>query len=58
MWLRVGRRWLPTWRPKTSLAALMFEWLHCISPPGPEVSIATRGHRRRRHATEPGSLRG
>ena len=25
MWLRVGRRWLPTWLPKNSLAVLMFE---------------------------------
>jgi hypothetical protein len=38
MWLRVGRRWLPTWLPKTSLAALMFEWPHTVSRfPGPEV---------------------
>jgi hypothetical protein len=28
MWLRVGRRWLPTWLPQHSLAVLMFEWLH------------------------------
>jgi hypothetical protein len=31
MWLRVGRRWLPTWLPKHSLAVLMFEWLHTAS---------------------------
>jgi hypothetical protein len=31
MWLRVGRRWLPTWLPKTSLAALVFEWPHTVS---------------------------
>jgi len=31
MWLRVDRRWLPTWLPKHSLAVLMFEWLHTTS---------------------------
>ena len=31
MWLRVGRRWLPTWLPKHSLAVLMFEWPHTAS---------------------------
>jgi len=31
MWLRVGRRWLPTWLPKHSLAVLMFEYLHTAS---------------------------
>jgi hypothetical protein len=31
MWLRIGRRWLPTWLPKHSLAVLMFEWLHTAS---------------------------
>ena len=34
MWLHVGRRWLPTWLPKDSFAALMFEWLHTVSRPG------------------------
>jgi hypothetical protein len=59
MWLRVGRRWLPTWLPKYSLATLMFEWLRTVSrSPGPEISIATRDRRSRRHAAKPGSLRG
>ena len=31
MWLRVGRRWLPTWLPKYSLATLMFEWPCAVS---------------------------
>jgi hypothetical protein len=31
MWLRVGRRWLPIWLSKHSLAVLMFEWLHTAS---------------------------
>jgi hypothetical protein len=26
--------WLPTWLPKNSLAALMFEWPHTVSPAG------------------------
>jgi hypothetical protein len=33
MWLRVGRRWLPTWLPKYSLATLMFEWPCSLSLP-------------------------
>src|ERR1700760_1709402 len=31
--LHVGRRWLPTWLPKYSLATLIFEWLHTVSRP-------------------------
>jgi hypothetical protein len=59
MWLRVDRRWLPTWLPKHSLAVLMFEYLHTASRArGLRVSIATRARRRRRYADEPGSLRG
>ena len=35
MWLRVGRRWLPTWLPRHSLAVLTFEWPHTHLVPGP-----------------------
>jgi hypothetical protein len=57
-WLGTWRRWLPTWLPVSSLAALMFDDRTASPPPITRVPYRDTGtSRRQRHADGPGRRR-